>query len=994
MPQTPESAILSSLNKAQRRAVTSNASTVAILAGPGSGKTHTLTSRVVWLVQQAKFQPADIIVATFTVKSAREMRERIGKTLGGQIEKKIVLGTFHSIARRYLAAYGKLIGLDPKFGIADDGDSKAIIQRICKRLDLNVEPFYAKSWISKQKAAGTGVLLTQKSQKKTDNPALTLCFKAYQEQLSQSNLLDYDDLLVKCVELLRSHPSCVSNVQSVLIDEYQDTNGVQYELMRLFAQARSRITIVGDPDQSIYGWRSAEIKNLHRLLRDYPQTDEISLEENYRSSQSILNVSLQVIQQDKNRYQKVLLPVHTKGATPVLRTLKSSATEGEWIVTEIKRMVMMLGNMVKYDDVAILLRSAALSRHIESALGKAGISYRMIGGHKFYDRKEIKILLDYLRVVYQPDNNDAVARVINVPRRGIGDTTIKSLLEEAEKAKLSLWTVLCKHCRGERKAITNIRTNMEQKLNSGLLRIILTLQQKASAIMASSQFTLVDLIEQLVNLLGFKKFLEDEYPEDHEGRWANVQELVSLARDFVRDLSRNEEDNLPEIEDLEQVKEEGILGRFLANIALASDAQKGEENGDKASLVTISTIHAAKGLEWPVVFVPSVYTGSIPHSRAEDLDEERRLLYVAMTRAKALLYLSYPLYGSQGMSGKVELSPFITPIANTAFAKKGPSFDRAVVEAAAKILGREAPTEQKVFGTMPTMFSPEDDRFPVDPADPKNFDGIASLPDRQPGRKRPRGEYSDGTPIPEERPWKREYTTTMEQASNFTISSLPGFVSAGAHQSALAAAEAAAVAAAPPKAGQRPGGAKGNPARRPGQRSLLNYVAKTTMSEVSSRRREEMALSTFQPQIVTQAARNTAQPGSTTSKAAQDTPVIAPDLAKHRLAVGRPLPKPTARFPDAEGPRKRYNCFSSSPPRASSPEKTVEAVTKTTEDSVNVIKIGGAIQPAATFHKTTFQSVTATGGVRRPVGLGPPPTMDRLRKPFKPLTINRPQRQG
>ena len=767
--------------------------------------------------------------------------------------------------------------------------------------------------------------------------------------------------------------------------------------MRLFAQSRQRITIVGDPDQSIYGWRSAEIKNLHRLLRDYPQTDEVSLEENYRSSQSILNVSLQVIQQDKKRYKKVLLPVHTKGATPVLRTLKSSATEGEWIVTEIKRMVMMLGNMVNYDDVAILLRSASLSRQIESALGKAGVTYRMIGGHKFYDRKEIKILLDYLRVVFQPDNNDAVARVINVPRRGIGDTTIKALLEEAEKAKLSLWTVLCKHCRGERKATTNIRNNMEQKLNSGLLRIILTLQQKASSITESSQYTLVDLIEQLATLLGFKKFLEDEYPDDHEGRWANVQELVSLARDFTRDLNRDDEEALPEIDDLEQVKEEGILGRFLANIALASDAQKGGEGGDKAAVVTISTIHAAKGLEWPVVFVPSVYTGSIPHSRSEDMDEERRLLYVAMTRAKALLYLSCPLYGSQGMSGKVELSPFIAPIATTAFAQKGPSFDRAVVEAAAKILGREAPTEKRIFGTLPTMFSPEDDRFPIDPADPKTFDGIGSASSRQPSRKRQRGEYSDGTPIPDERPWKREYSTTMEQASDFTISSLPGFVSAGAHQTALAAADAkaAAAAAASAKPVPRAGPAKGGMSRRPGQRSLLNYVATTSMSEISTRQHEERArLSTFQSppkaSLSASAARNEA-----VSVVAQHTNVIAPDLAKHKVATGRPIPLPSTRALETSGPRKQYACFSSSPPRPSSPDKAVaEQSTGKGEEAINVIKIGGAIQPATTFHATTFQSVKDNGGVRRPVGLGPPPTMDRLRKPFKPLTINRPQRKG
>lgn len=373
--------LLSTLNKAQTRAVTSNASTVAILAGPGSGKTHTLTSRVVWLVDHVGYQPCDVLVATFTVKAAREMKERIGKALGGGRERKIVLGTFHSIARRYLATYGQRIGLDPKFAIADDSDSRGIITRICKRLDAKIDPPAAKAWISKKKARGTvGDAPTQsKAAKDVESKAFMTCYAEYQQHLERSNLLDYDDLLVRCVELLRQYPSCVSNIQSVLIDEYQDTNGVQYELMRLFAQQRRRVTIVGDPDQSIYGWRSAEIKNLFRFLRDFRGTEEISLEENYRSSSSILDVSLRVIQQDKDRYEKVLLPVHKKGTRPVLRRLKNQMDEAAWIVSEIKRAKAMSGGMIKDDDVAILLRSAALSRHVESALGRSGIPYKMIG---------------------------------------------------------------------------------------------------------------------------------------------------------------------------------------------------------------------------------------------------------------------------------------------------------------------------------------------------------------------------------------------------------------------------------------------------------------------------------------------------------------------------------------------------------------------------------------------------------------------------------------
>lgn len=982
-----ENPILQSLNAAQRRAVTSNASTVAILAGPGSGKTHTLTSRVVWLVQQTGYQPSDIVVATFTVKAAREMKERIGKVLGPECERKIVLGTFHSIARRYLSAYGKHIGLDAKFGIADDGDSRAIIQRICKRHEYTIDPGYARSWISKKKAKGH-VAEAASNKKQPENPSLNECYTEYQEHLERSNLLDYDDLLVRCVELLRAYPACVSNIQAVLIDEYQDTNGIQYDLMKLFAQARQRITIVGDPDQSIYGWRSAEIRNLYRLLRDYPETDEISLEENYRSSQSILDVSLTVIQQDKKRYQKVLLPVHTKGARPVLRKLKSSAAEGDWIVSEIKRAVMMFGDMLTYEDVAILLRSASLSRQIESALGKAGLAYRMIGGHKFYERKEIKILLDYLRAVYQPDNNDAIARIINVPRRGIGDTTVKRLIEEAEQQKMSLWSLLRKHCQGSRKAATKILPKMEQKLNAELIRLILNLQNQSQQITEASQQTLVDLIEKLLSQLNFKQYLESEYPEDHEQRWQNVQEFLSLANDFVRDAANADDELLPEIADVDQVKDDSILGRFLANVALASDAQKNDEGAEKKSVITISTIHAAKGLEWPVVFVPAVYAGSIPHSRAEDLDEERRLLYVAMTRAQVLLYLSCPLYSSQGMGNKVELSPFVSPFASTAFAKQGTTFDRPVLEGVAKILGRDLPSQKAIFDKIPPMFSPEDNLFPVDPIDTRDAEGLEGAEGYRPkGSKRQRLSnqgYGDDQEMPAERPWQKDYSTTMEQASSFTMATLPGFMSAGTHQTTLSAAAAAEAEKA---AAAKKSVKMGTTRRKADQTSLLGFVTTTSSTKpvVPPMGRfggPDTSMARYQLAASRSAARLAAE---TKAPELPKLPQVDPSLAKHKLASGKTFNRPNGiKQEDEDGSsKKRYHCFSSSPPRPAEATEVKDEPAET--EPVPVLN-----RPASIFHRTTFVAATARGGMRRPVGLGPPPGMDRLRRPFKPLTITRP----
>jgi len=355
---------------------------LAILAGPGSGKTHTLTSRTAWLLAQG-LQPWNVIVATFTVKAAREMKERIGKLVGNGMESKLILGTFHSIARRYLARYGHLIDIKKDFGIADNADSLAILKRIVKRNDFMIDPKVVRSRISGLKARQSGYAdiggQKKTAPKSVETQEFEACYAQYEEALERSNLLDYDDLLLRCAELLRKHPSCVSNIEAVLIDEFQDTNIVQFDLMKLFAAQRKRITIVGDPDQSIYGFRAAEIKNYKRLLHLYPDTVTIALEENYRSSGAILLTALSVIEQDTSRVSKSLLATHMVGTRPVLRKLANSHREAEWIISEIQRVKVLTGDLLDLNDFAILLRSAALSRLIESELGKAGIAYRMVG---------------------------------------------------------------------------------------------------------------------------------------------------------------------------------------------------------------------------------------------------------------------------------------------------------------------------------------------------------------------------------------------------------------------------------------------------------------------------------------------------------------------------------------------------------------------------------------------------------------------------------------
>lgn len=964
------------------------------MAGPGSGKTHTLTSRIVWLVDTIGYHPQDVIVATFTVKAAREMRDRIGKALGGGRENKMILGTFHSIARRYLAAYGRHIRLDQKFAIADDGDSRAIINRICKRMQLGIDPVQARAWISKRKAKGKEWQPSQLQRKRSGEAtegarSFELCYREYQDHLERSNLLDYDDLLVRCVELLQSHPACVSNVEAVLIDEYQDTNGIQYDLMRLLAQKQNRITIVGDPDQSIYGWRSAEIRNLQRLLEDFPKTEQISLEENYRSSQAILDTALSVIQQDAKRYRKGLKPVHDKGTRPTLRRLKTSGDEAQWIVKEIGRLKLMSGNMLGHGDVAILIRSAFLSRNIESALVQSGIAYKMVGGLKFYERVEIKVLLDYLRVVHQPENNDALARILNVPKRGVGEATIKALLEEAERSCLSLWTLLIKHCRGDRTAKTNIKKVAEQKISGEVIRLILDIRKKIDNPPDGTPYGVVEVMDEIITRISFEKYLQDAYreQEDYEQRWANVQEFRTLGNDFTRDLETALDEELPDIDGLEQSRDSDILARFLANISLASDVQKQDQDQPSTPTVTISTIHASKGLEWPIVFIPAAYNGSIPHMRSEDGDEERRLLYVAMTRAKALLYISCPLFSSSygGGQSEVELSKFVEPVVKS-FSKTGPDLESQRLETVGKILGRTVPTPQAIYDGLPEGFSPNDDLFPEDPrtnqAAVDSGTAWEGLPSEGTKRKRPRLTGPSGIRERDEEPqWAKGYSTTMEQTSTFTMGSKLGFISAGAHQASLLSTE-------------NTGGTTLGPAskqskvlRPAGQSTLLGFV-KRDLEPVVEKSSSTASLASLQRGV------DGHKPVLPTSLTAHRRPAIKPELSGHKVTASKPVThKPSLSKKERSDLGKQYAHFSSSPPRLPTPgpgDVADTSVGEASEENFPAPAPSTAKRPAVSFHTTTIKKTS----VRRPPGLAAPrdeaAALQKLRKPFRPLTMNRP----
>ena len=718
------SSILTGLNDAQHTAVTSPSDVLQILAPPGSGKTKTLTSRVAYLLRHSHYKPWNIICLTFTIKSSREMKDRLAKLLGNGTEKRLILGTFHSVCRRYLVTYGHLIGLRKDFGIADSSDTISILKRIIKRLHLSIDPRKAQTRISRCKARGVsyGELAQEKSvvknkEQRIEQQEIVMTFEVYEKHLARSNLLDYDDLLLRCADLLRLHPTCVSNVEVVLIDEFQDTNTIQFELMNLFAAYKERLTTVGDPDQSIYGWRSAEIKNLERMQNLYPDTLVIHLKENYRSSGAILLAAYEVIEQDPSRPSKPLLPTHCPGTVPVLRRLPSSEEEAAWIVSEIQRTIALTGEVLEFSDFAILLRSASLSRHIESAMGKAGIPYRMVGGQRFFDRVEVKILLDYLRVINQPHNNDALFRIINVPARGIGAVTAKSLLDDAEAKGTSLWSHLRDVAQGHERFKTRLSKAAEIGLGS-LSGVIIT--SKSKILESGSLLSPLELLQLIIKKLDFKAYLEKSHSEDHEARWANIEELLAQASEFpvlpVQSLA-TEDDRLPNVDGLSQseaIPAEEALSKFLANVALATELQREDEDPEDGvrSQVTISTIHAAKGLEWPVVFVPSAYEGSIPHSRAEDTDEERRLLYVAMTRAQALLYLSCPTKNSQ--KEDTTLSSFLSVKKISSYlTNRGPTINSGVVSDICRILNRDCPTQAHIVERSMNLPSRNDDLWPL-----------------------------------------------------------------------------------------------------------------------------------------------------------------------------------------------------------------------------------------------------------------------------------------
>ena len=805
-----------------------------------------------------------------------------------------------------------------------------------------------------------------------------------------SNLLDYDDLLLRCVDLLRQHPTCVSNVEAVLIDEFQDTNLVQFDLMRLFAAENKRVTTVGDPDQSIYGWRSAEIKNLKRMQKQYPDTLVIHLQDNYRSSGAILLAAQEVIEQDESRPSKFLLPTHCPGTMPVLRRLPSSEIEASWIVSEILRMIGLTGRMLTFSDISILLRSAALSRQVESAMGKAGIPYRMVGGQRFFDRAEIKLVLDYLRVVGQPNNNNALSRIINVPTRGIGATTAKSLLEEAELKKVNLWSHISDAFQGRHNVRMKFSKAAEQGLGS-LINIVLSARRRL--LDAEKPQSPEDILRFIIKKLGLQNYLEKNYPNDHETRWANIEELVAQAAEYPvlhgeGSIEEVDSDQLPPIEGLEQDRGhagEEALSKFLANVALATELQRDDEDSKEPksqAQVTISTIHAAKGLEWPVVFVPSTYEGSIPHSRAEDNDEERRLLYVAMTRAQALLYISCPLKNSQRED--TVLSHFLsTKKVGRYLVNKGPAVSSDTVNDISRILRRGCPIEAHILEASKDLQSHQDDQWPLTAEeDSKAFQARGSKWDEARGNERvlKRRRINGSESVASLAEAKTTYmltsiggATTMQSSSSFSYNGKSGFVSA-ASQMQLIEDEKSMYGSSNALLGESipPSKANNNNKPRPQQAHQRNLMNLWGGDRQITKDEGLVSLDMLEEEDYQKAVRASmetqAQPSNDQSHVTPREPLSALPQAfgAYRLPMTS-ITRPALAVHGDEPAKKQYVFLSSSPP----PEQGVpQAVEVQDEDEMPLSpmsRLGETdnfthIRPAMTVHSTTVSQVSAASG--------------------------------
>lgn len=609
-----KSILLDSLNNAQAQAVSAALGHQLILAGAGSGKTRVLAHRIAWLIKEVGLRPHQILAVTFTNKAAFEMRHRI-QSLIGDIAQTMWIGTFHGIAHRLLRLHWQKADLPQTFQIMDSDDQLRLIRRTIQTLGLDETKWSAKSasyFINASKNEG---LSPDEVANDSDKVILKKIYRAYEEACLRSGLIDFSDLLLKVKRLFISHEELLAEYharfQSILVDEFQDTNAVQYSLVRLLIGSSNHVMIVGDDDQSIYGWRGAKVENIARFCRDFPTATMVRLEQNYRSTGTILKAANELISHNKGRLGKNLWTEGEEGNPITIYAGFNDLDEARFLVSRIREEQQKGRNL---QEMAILYRSNAQSRLIEEALIQFNLPYTIYGGLRYFDRQEVKDALAYLRLIANPHDDAALLRIINVPTRGLGDKTIESLRDYATACGISMWA----------SALTHVEQN---KLPSrahhslqGFLQLILSLTTETQSCLLYEQ------VEKVLEQSGLLDLYHKEKGEKAISRLENLHELVNAARQFELETS---------------FAEMTPLAAFLASAVLES----GEDRVKMTDCVQLMTLHTAKGLEFPIVFLSGLEEGLFPHYMSmedpQQLEEERRLCYVGMTRAMQKLYLTY-----------------------------------------------------------------------------------------------------------------------------------------------------------------------------------------------------------------------------------------------------------------------------------------------------------------------------------------------------------------
>lgn len=620
--------LLSDLNEMQREAVLQTEGPVLVLAGAGSGKTKTLTYRISYLIREKKISPYNVLAVTFTNKAAKEMGDRVSTLLGGREPRHEIrlpwLGTFHSICVRILRREAGKIGYGTNFTIYDSGDQLSIIKRMMKQLDIDPKTFNPGT-IHNFISGAKNELIDEKEYKSYINSpfeeATSKVYDKYQKYLREANAMDFDDLIMNCVKLFDSDSEVLKRYQElfkyILIDEYQDTNQAQYTWVKMLASKHKNIMVVGDDYQSIYSWRGANFRNILNFEKNYSGAVVIKLEQNYRSTKTILDAANEVIKYNRNKTDKKLWTENKEGLPITVYEALNEKDEAEFAALEI-RSLCKDGN---FSDFAVLYRTNAQSRAVEESFIRFGIPYRVVGGVRFYERKEIKDMIAYLRILFNPKDFESLHRIMAAPPRGIGDKsfeqigTVDYLADEAEIANLPSKV---------REFYTILRELHEKSMHVSVDELIFFVAQRS----------------------GYKKFLLDGTAEG-EGRWENVEELATVAKEAAYNADFNDFDEA----DDEHFRQN--LANFLEQVALIQDVDSYDP--DQPS-VTLMTMHSAKGLEFDTVFIIGMEEGIFPHSRSimdeSEMEEERRLCYVGITRAKKRLYLLYA--GERNLYGRFQ----------------------------------------------------------------------------------------------------------------------------------------------------------------------------------------------------------------------------------------------------------------------------------------------------------------------------------------------------